>query len=91
MAKDERAARFAWAQANNPDFNQTFAEPNTLLEYALALSTFGDAVDGNGNAAYIKYWMENERLPISLGWKTPAKQLTVASAKTMAQAIALAV
>ena len=50
----------------------------------MILSAFGDKVEGNGNAAFIKYLFENERLPIELGWQPPTSNMTLAGAQAMA-------
>lgn len=92
VAGAERKARFAFGQANNPDFNATFANTGSLLEYSLALSAFGDVTKGDANATLLKYMIEKERLPIELGWQPPTTNITAASAQAMAKAIgALAV
>lgn len=88
VAAAERTARFTYGAANNPEFNATFANTGSLLEYALILSAFGSVTDGDGNATFIKYLFEEERLPISLGWQPPTTNITVASAQTMAASIA---
>lgn len=90
MAAAERAARFAYGDAINPDFNATFASSGSLLEYALILSAFGDLTDGNAKKSYIKYLFENERLPTALGWQRPAENITVAVARAMTAKIAAA-
>lgn len=88
MAATERKARFAYGQANNPEFNATFANSGSLLEYSLAISAFGDVTDGNANATLVKYLIEKERLPLELGWQPPTTNITAASAQTMAKNIA---
>lgn len=88
VAGAERKARFEYGAANNPDFNATFANSGSLLEYSLILSAFGDVTKGNANAAQIKYLIEKERLPIELGWQPPTTNITVASAQAMSASIA---
>lgn len=87
VAAAERTARFTYGAANNPDFNATFANTGSLLEYSLILSAFGSLTEGNGNLTLIKYMFENERLPIELGWQPPTENITVASVQAMAAQI----
>ncbi|KAI3394433.1 hypothetical protein diail_2683 [Diaporthe ilicicola] len=87
VAAAERTARFEYGLATNPEFNATFAQTPSLLEYSLILSAFGDLVEGNANATFIKYLFEKERLPIELGWQPPTSEMTIASAQTMAAQI----
>lgn len=84
VAAAERTARFEYGAANNPEFNATFANQGSLLEYALALSAFGSVTSGDGNKTLIVYLFENERLPLSLGWQPPTENITVASAQAIA-------
>lgn len=84
VAGAERKARFAYGAANNPDFNATFANSGSLLEYALGLSAFGDVNDGNANATLLKYMIEKERLPLELGWQPPTSNITSKTALAMA-------
>ncbi|KAJ0119589.1 hypothetical protein N8I77_012663 [Diaporthe amygdali] len=88
VAAAERTARFEYGLATNPEFNASVAQTSSLLEYSLILSSFGDLVEGNGNATFIKYLFENERLPIELGWQPPTSNLTIAAAQVMAAKIA---
>lgn len=88
VAAAERKARFAYGAANNPNFNATFANSLTLLEYGLILSVFGDATEGNGNVSLITYMFENERLPIELGWQPPTSNITVSTVRTLAASVA---
>lgn len=87
VAAAEWKARMEYGAANNPEFNATFAQSGSLLEYALALSSFGNPTDGNANKTLVMYLFENERLPLSMGWQPPTENITVASAQAMAQAI----
>lgn len=88
IAAAERNARFEYGAANNPDFNATFANSGSLLEYALIMSAFPTGSDGN--KTLITYLFENERLPFSMGWQPPTDNITVTSAKTIAASIAAA-
>lgn len=47
-------------------------------------------MEGNAKTAYLKYLIEEERLPTKLGWQPPTKQATWASGQVMAKAIATA-
>lgn len=87
VAAAERTARFAYGTANNPDFNATFANSGTLVEYALIMSAFASTNDGEGNKTLISYMFENERLPLSLGWQPPTTNITVASIQATAAEI----
>ncbi|KAK2609840.1 hypothetical protein N8I77_003317 [Diaporthe amygdali] len=66
--------RFEWGEAHNPEFNATFARSGSLLQYALLLSAFGDY--GNANKTLVRFWVEHERLPLSLGWQPPVNPIT---------------
>ncbi|KAL1881212.1 hypothetical protein Daus18300_001063 [Diaporthe australafricana] len=88
VAAAERTARFEYGLATNPEFNATFAQTTSLLEYSLILSAFGGLVEGNGNKTFIKYLFEKERLPIELGWQPPTSNMTILGAQTMAAKIA---
>ncbi|ORY67524.1 Chloroperoxidase [Pseudomassariella vexata] len=88
VAAAERTARFVFGAAANPEFNATFANSGSLLEYSLMLSAFGDPVEGNANKTLAVFMMENERLPFSLGWTPPTTQITVSTAQAMAAKIA---
>lgn len=88
VAAAERNARFEFGAATNPEFDAASANSVSLLEYSLILSAFGDLVEGNGNAAFIKYLFENERLPIELGWQPNTSNMTLAGAQAMAAQIA---
>ncbi|KAL2875153.1 hypothetical protein SGCOL_009584 [Colletotrichum sp. CLE4] len=72
-AAREIKARFEWGEANNPEFNGTFARTGSLLQYALLLSAFGDY--GNANLTLVRYWVEHERLPLRLGWQPPVNNI----------------
>ncbi|KAF4777564.1 hypothetical protein HER10_EVM0003735 [Colletotrichum scovillei] len=72
-AAREIKARFEWGEANNPEFNATFARTGSLLQYALLLSAFGDY--GNANMTLVRYWVEHERLPLRLGWQPPVNNI----------------
>ncbi|KAI8168236.1 putative sterigmatocystin biosynthesis peroxidase stcC [Colletotrichum sp. SAR 10_70] len=72
-AAREIKARFEWGEKFNPEFNATFARSGSLLQYALLLSAFGDY--GDANKTLVRYWVENERLPLSLGWQPPTKPI----------------
>lgn len=87
VAAAEWTTRMAYGKANNPEFNATFARSVSLIEYALSLSTMGNPTEGNGNLTLIKYFFENERLPLSLGWQPPTDNITVTSIQTMSAAI----
>ena len=43
------------------------------------MSTFGNTITGDGNATLIKYWFENERLPLQFGWQPSTIELTLPS------------
>ncbi|KAL3418146.1 chloroperoxidase-like protein [Phlyctema vagabunda] len=88
IAGAERTARFNYGASTNPDFNATFAQSGSLLEYSLLLSSFGDPVLGNANKSLAMYMFENERLPFSLGWSAPTTPISVSSARNMSAAIA---
>lgn len=88
VAGKERKARFEYGKANNPKFNETFANSGSLLEYSLALSAFGDVVKGDAKASLLKYLIEKERLPFELGWQPPTTNITVGSAQAMSASIA---
>ncbi|KAJ4393414.1 hypothetical protein N0V93_002624 [Gnomoniopsis smithogilvyi] len=84
VAAAERKARVAYGVETNPEFNTTFGTTPSCLEYSLILSAFGDPVEGNGNATFIKYMFEKERIPIELGYQPPSTNITKTSALTMA-------
>ncbi|KAF6793050.1 chloroperoxidase-like protein [Colletotrichum sojae] len=73
-AAREIKTRFEWGQKFNPEFNGTFARSGSLLQYALLLSAFGNY--GDANKTLVRYWVEHERLPISLGWQPPVQPIT---------------
>lgn len=87
MAAAERSARFAYGEAHNPEFNATFGNTGSLLEYSLGLSAFGDPIKGDANATLLKYMIEKERLPLELGWQPPTTNITTATALAMVQNI----
>lgn len=87
VAAAERTARFQYGASTNPEFNSTFAQSPSLIEYSLLLSGLGDVTDGNANTTLVKYMFENERLPIELGWQPSATNITVASVLTMVSQI----
>ncbi|OHW92609.1 chloroperoxidase-like protein [Colletotrichum incanum] len=72
-AAREIKARFEWGEIHNPEFNGTFAKTGSLLQYALLLSAFGNY--GNANKTLVRYWIEHERLPLSLGWQPPVANI----------------
>ncbi|KAH8586691.1 Chloroperoxidase [Bisporella sp. PMI_857] len=79
-AAQARAATLKRAAATNPEFNLTAAAARfSLIESALYLSVFGDAVDGNAVTKHVQVFFEQERLPYAEGWKRPNTTLTAAS------------
>lgn len=87
-AAAERKARFEYGVATNPEFNATFANTGSLLEYGLILGSLGDPVEGNANITLVKYLFEKERLPLELGWQPPTTNLTGAAVQALVLQIA---
>lgn len=87
VAATELKARFAYGVATNPQFNATFALNPSLLQYAIVISAFGDAVKGDADLTQIKYLFEKERMPWGLGYVRPTKSFGIASTTAMGLAI----
>jgi hypothetical protein len=70
QAADARWSRLQTSNATNPDFDLSDLGFNFGVgETAAYIIVLGDRVTGTVPRAWVQYLFENERLPLSLGWK----------------------
>ncbi|PYH44730.1 peroxidase family protein [Aspergillus saccharolyticus JOP 1030-1] len=88
MLANSKLARQITSRATNPTYTFTAkTEEFSLGEVAAPIIVFGNLTAGTVRRDLVKYFFENERLPVELGWRTKSEAVGLEAITAMSNMI----